>query len=169
MGPDTRRRAALAVMAAAALAVMATSQRRWTLSHAPLSGSATIPAGSISADQRVALRLTPAEAFHGKHVRLMLTVATSQREPTAVRVSPIVRAESEPWTLPSQGDHDRPVLAEFARACAPGAPCDANFTVRWTRDPASVATAVTVRWTLTPEARGVGEDPVGSLVASPSP
>jgi len=169
MTPKTRRRAALAALAAAALAVMATSQRRWTLPHAPLTGSTTIPAGAISADQRVALRLTPEQTFHGQHVRLTLTVTSSQTEPAATRVQPIVRAESEPWTQPSEGDHDRPVLAEFARACAPGQPCGASFVVRWTRDPTSVSAPLTVRWTLTPSARGVGDDPPGSLAADALP
>jgi len=98
-------------------------------------------------------------------VSLLLTVAASQTEPAGQRVQPIVRAESEPWTQPSEGDRDRPVVAEFARACAPGQPCGGTFTVRWTRDATRVGEAVTVRWTLAPSARGVGDDPAGSLAA----
>jgi hypothetical protein len=165
MSPALRRRAALAALAAAALAVVATSQRRWTLTRPPLAGSATIPAGALSVERRVALRLTPPAAFAGQRVELTLAVAARATEPAAARVQAIVRAESEPWTQPDEGAAARPVAGSFAQTCAAGRPCEASFTVRWTRDPTAVGAPLTVHWALTPTARGVGDDPRGGQLS----
>ncbi len=52
----------------------------------------------------------------------------------------------------------------FAGTCAAARPCEANFTVRWTRDPTAVGAPLTVRWSISATARGVGDDPPGGAL-----
>lgn len=164
MSPAVRRHAALAALVAAAVAVAATSQRRWQLERPALTGSATIPAGAVSAERKLRLRVTPDAAFAGKRVEFTLMTTTAATEPAGQRAQAIVRAESEPWTQPDPANAARPVFGMFAGTCAAARPCEASFTVRWTRDPTAVGAPLTVRWSISATARGVGDDPSGGAL-----
>jgi hypothetical protein len=158
-----RRAFALAVLALTAVAVAATSQRRWRVLHPAVTGSVTIPAGMVSAEHRVQLGLTPPGGFAGQRVDFVVTLRAEGITPAGARAQALVRAGAEPWTQPD-GRVDAPVTGLFGDVCPTGRPCEATFTVRWTRDPTAVGEALTLRWRIEPRAEGFGADPTGGAL-----
>lgn len=148
-----RRLPGIAVLAVAAVAIAATSPRRWTQSAPPVTGSVELAPGA-PVTRTFDLSLPPAPRVAGESVEFTLDVTVRALAPAQVAVDAQVAGEAQP--APAQPATS--ARAWTSRRCPAAEPCRARVVVTLRRTD-NVAAPAPVDWTAAARARGIGDDP----------
>lgn len=149
----------LLVVSIAAVAVVATSPRRWSLSNPATIRTATIAAGALTAVQHIEVRVVPAARASGQTVSYTLTI-TNTNTPMTGSSHVRLRGRAEgvyQWTELPFGSNNTAQLRSSA-LCNAGV-CGTRFMLEWARDPTEISTELPVQCSMQAQAQAIGNDP----------
>lgn len=150
-----RRGLALVALVVAALAVVATSPRKWNLHNAPSNGSLTIPANAASTRRVLTLRLVPA-------ARAGTSNTSFSMEFTALHANGLAHLRGRTggdaaWRDLAVSTSRHAMLWGTTSAPCSAAGCSARFELEATRDGGDPGAPVTIEWTASTAASAIGD------------